>query len=148
MLCYAMPCCTMLYYGMLCYAMLVQKRASATGVPQSVAECKKGLRQQGSPRVPSSVKKKPWEQPGRAGKCKPNFPRAGLPLKGGVKVCNCRHKGITVLTKETWEEPGRAGKCKPNFPRAGLPLKGVLKVCNCRHKGDLVAGRPRKQVQT
>ena len=33
-----------------------------------------------------------WRQPGRASKCKPNFPQAVLPLKGVLKVCNCRHK--------------------------------------------------------
>ena len=60
MLCYVMLCYAMLYYAVLWYAMLcyasakkgfgnrgppecrrVQKRASATGVPQSAVECKK-----------------------------------------------------------------------------------------------------------
>ena len=72
-----------------------------------------------------------WREPGRASKCKPNFPRAGLPLKGSLKVCNCRHRRHMPRT-------GRANKCTPNFPRAGLPLKGGLKVCNCPHKGITV----------
>ena len=38
------------------------------------------------------VRNEPWRQPGRASRCKPNFPQAVLPLKGGLKVCNCRYK--------------------------------------------------------
>ena len=29
-----------------------------------------------------------------ANKCKPNFPQALSPLKGGLKVCNCRQKRV------------------------------------------------------
>ena len=35
-------------------------------------------------------------RPGRASKCKPNFPRPGFPLKGELKVCNCRHRTQVV----------------------------------------------------
>ena len=37
--------------------------------------------------------KETWREPGRASKCKPNFTRALLPLKGSLKGYNSRRKG-------------------------------------------------------
>ena len=46
-----------------------------------------------APEYVTVLTKEPRKEPGRASKCKPNFPRAGLPLKGDLKVCDCRGKG-------------------------------------------------------
>ena len=147
---YAVLCCIMLYYAMLCYAALCctmlcypeRDYCTEAGPNKSAPSSFLGSGNRGPPR-PCSAGAPPLH-PHTITNNNNNSRRSSDVIQSIRGASKC----VTVVAKEPWEEPGRAGKCKPNFPRAGLPLKGGLKVCNCPHKRDLEAPRPRRQVQT
>merc|ERR1711953_1079896 len=67
-------------------------RSQAAQASANLISRGQGCLSRGVSKCVTVVTKEPWEEPGRASKCKPNFPRAGLPLKERLKVCNYPHK--------------------------------------------------------